>query len=108
MMDSHMEQFKEKMIHNSFIAEQRAMEVRQDFTGGMMLPDTDRADEFEAKVREEVRKIEDTANVVTAVDVEAERVHVAFLLGESVDEDLVRDLIERMNHRIYQHSTGGA
>jgi len=95
------DELKGKMIYNAFVPEDRAMMFRQEYPHGGILRGTERASDFEETVREEITRLENTANVVTAVHVRDERVEVAVLLGESADEELVGVLIERAQYRIY-------
>jgi len=91
---------KDKMIYNSFIAEDRAMSYRFDMQPGTMVPETKTHEDFEQIVVDEVSRLERTLNVVTAVNVEDYQVEIAILLGESADEEIVRDAVNRLNYNV--------
>jgi len=99
MIDEHIEQLKEKMIVNSFIAEDRMYQMR--VSSGAVIQDAATTEDFADVVREEVERIERTANVVTAVNVEPEKVDIAVLIGESADWELVERLLEDLQHRVH-------
>jgi len=106
MNDELTDELKDKMLYRAFIAEEQAIMFRQSYPKGGIMRDTKSVEEFEDTVRKEVRRLEDTANVVTAVDVQDEQVAVAILLGESTDEGLVKELVEGVQYRIYDTVMG--
>jgi len=104
MQEKHLDELKDKLIHRGFIAEDRGIQIRVEEPGSV-LRDAELTADFEQVVRDETKRIERSANVVTAVVVDGHRADVAFLVGETADKDMVEGMLERFQHRIYNGVT---
>jgi len=104
MNDKHLDQFERRAIVDSFYTEERCMQFRSAQMGGTMLPDTESVQEYEDIVRDEAERLENSANVVTAITVEDYTLHLVILLGQSADEEIISRMVEDMERRIYERN----